>query len=273
MKIVKYFIYLITFLLLILMLAFGVKAHQQAKIYEDVTTQIVVLQDAGEQAKLKLESWAKSLFRGLYKDDRRIHLDELREKQLSTMAEAKKYVLYFMVTLFITFLLYFITSLRYFTIIGSISAIITLVFGLITPILMVTIHKEVEYLGDVILSFESKGIIGSISKLFENGDIVVAIVILLFSVVIPVFKILSLFFVSIFIQSKFAHKIVYFLKMIGKWSMIDVFVVAVFLVYLTANKGDVSKAEVEVGLYFFLAYVISSMLVSLSADKMLQRLK
>ena len=51
--------------------------------------------------------------------------------------------------------------------------------------------------------------------------------------------------------------------------MVDVFVVAVFLVYLTANKGDVSRAEVEMGLYFFLAYVIVSMLVSLSADRML----
>jgi uncharacterized paraquat-inducible protein A len=59
--------------------------------------------------------------------------------------------------------------------------------------------------------------------------------------------------------------------MIGKWSMVDVFVVATFLVYLTANKGDVSRAEVEVGLYFFLAYVIVSMLVSLSADRMLHQ--
>jgi len=48
--------------------------------------------------------------------------------------------------------------------------------------------------------------------------------------------------------------------------------VAVFLVYLTANKGDVSRAEVEVGLYFFLSYVIVSMLVSLSADRMLHKL-
>ncbi|MNN99281.1 Paraquat-inducible protein A [compost metagenome] len=70
-------------------------------------------------------------------------------------------------------------------------------------------------------------------------------------------------------ESKFASHVVKFFKMIGKWSMVDVFVVAVFLVYLTANKGDVSRAEVEVGLYFFLAYVILSMLVSLSADKML----
>ena len=55
--------------------------------------------------------------------------------------------------------------------------------------------------------------------------------------------------------------------------MVDVFVVATFLVYLTADKGDVSRAEVEVGLYFFLAYIIVSMLVSLSADRMLQNNK
>jgi uncharacterized paraquat-inducible protein A len=128
-------------------------------------------------------------------------------------------------------------------------------------------------LGDIVLSFESKGVIGSIVKLWETGDIVVAMVILLFSVVVPVLKVLSLLIVSIFMESRFAHGIIKFFKMIGKWSMVDVFVVAVFLVYLTANKGDISRAEVEMGLYFFLAYVIVSMLVSLSADKMLHRLK
>jgi uncharacterized paraquat-inducible protein A len=133
----------------------------------------------------------------------------------------------------------------------------------------VTIHKKVDYLGDVVLSFESKGILGSISKLFEGGDWVVAGVILLFSVVVPLIKICSLLFISLFMESRFAHNMVKFFKMIGKWSMVDVFVVATFLVYLTANKGDVSHAEVEVGLYFFLVYVLVSMLVSLSADRML----
>ena len=111
-------------------------------------------------------------------------------------------------------------------------------------------------------------------KLFDNGDVVVALVILLFSVSDPgTLKTLSLAFVSVFMQTKFAHGIVKFFKMLGKWSMVDVFVVATFLVYLTVDKGDVSRAEVEVGLYFFLAYVIVSMLVSLSADKMLHQLK
>jgi uncharacterized paraquat-inducible protein A len=147
---------------------------------------------------------------------------------------------------------------------------VTLVLGLISPVLMVTIRTQVEYLGDIVLSFESKGVIGSIVKLFDSGDVVVALVILLFSVIVPSLKVLALLFVSIFMKTGFAHDIVKFFKLIGKWSMVDVFVVAVFLVYLTANKGEVSRAEVEVGLYFFLAYVIVSMLLSLSADKMLK---
>ena len=165
---------------------------------------------------------------------------------------------------------YFFVPLRTFVIFGALSAMITLVLGLITPILMVTIHKEVEYIGDIVLSFESKGVMGSIVKLWESGDVVVALVILLFSVLVPVLKVFALLFVAIFMENRFAHNIVKFFKMIGKWSMVDVFVVAVFLVYLTSNNADVSRAEVEVGLYFFLAYVIVSMLVSLAADKMLR---
>ena len=273
MKIIKYLIYTLTPLLFLIMVFLGTKAYNEAIVYEETTTQMVALQTASEQAKLKLEGWAKSLLRGLYSDDRKIHLDSLIEKKQHAMKEAQKYTLYFMAILLLLLLLSFMVSLRYLTIVGSLGAMVTLFFGLLTPILMVTIHKEVDYIGDVVLSFESKGVIGSIEKLFESSDMTVAIVILIFSVVVPIFKILFLFFSAIFMKSGFAHKIVLFLKMIGKWSMVDVFVVAVFLVYLTANKGDVSRAEVEVGLYFFLAYVIVSMLVSLSADKMLQKLK
>jgi hypothetical protein len=251
------------------MVFFGAKAYKQAILYEEATTELVSYQDAGQQASLQLEKFAKSLFGDLYDDELKMKLDKVREKQETTMVKAQEYTFYFMCLLVVVLLSFFLVSLRTFTLFGSLSAMVTLVLGLITPILMVTIHKEVEYLGDIVLSFESKGVIGSIVKLWESGDVVVAIVILLFSVVTPVLKVLSLLVVSLFMESRFAHGIVKFFKMIGKWSMVDVFVVAVFLVYLTANKGDVSRAEVEMGLYFFLAYVIVSMFVSLSADRML----
>ena len=115
--------------------------------------------------------------------------------------------------------------------------------------------------------------IGSIQKLFETGDYVIAIVIILFSVIIPMLKTVSLFLISVFQDNLFTHKLIGFFKVIGKWSMIDVFVVAVLLVFLSVNKGDISKAEVQVGLYIFLIYVISSMFISLSASKMLKEIK
>lgn len=255
------------------MVFFGVKAYTQAVLYEEMTTELVTYQGAEQQAVLQLEKLAKSLLGGFYNDETKIAVDEIRGKQEAAMLSAREYTFYFISLLVLVILSFFLLSLRAFTVFGSLSAMIALVFGLITPILMVTIHQQVEYLGDIVLSFESKGVIGSIAKLFEGGDVVVAVVILLFSVITPVLKVLSLLVVSIFMESDFAHGVIKFFKMIGKWSMVDVFVVAVFLVYLTANKGDVSRAEVEVGLYFFLAYVIVSMLVSLSADKMLHKLK
>jgi len=251
------------------MLFYGEKAYREAILYEELTVELVSHQGVEEQAKSQLGNLAKSILGGFYTDERTVTLDAIREKQEAAMMQAKEYTLYFMAFLLILLFGYFFTSLRIFTFFGSLAALLTLVLGLITPILMVTIHKEVEYLGDIVLSFESKGVIGSIQKLIESDDIVVALVIFLFSVLVPVLKVLSLLIVSLFLQSNFAHSIIKFFKMIGKWSMVDVFVVAVFLVYLTANKGEISRAEVEVGLYFFLAYVIVSMLVSLSADKML----
>ena len=272
-KLIDSTLYVVLVALLGAMVLFGAKAYNHAIAYEEATKELVTYHDAGQQASLKLEQFAKSLLGDLYDDKLKMQMDKVREKQELAMLKAQENTFYFMSILALLLVLSFLVSLRTFTLFGSIAALMTLTLGLITPILMVTIHKEVEYLGDIVLSFESKGVIGSIVKLWETGDIIVALVILLFSVVVPVLKVLSLLVVSVFMESPFAHGIIKFFKMIGKWSMVDVFVVAVFLVYLTANKGDVSRAEVEMGLYFFLAYVIVSMLGSLSADRMLQKMK
>jgi len=269
----KYFLYAVLGLFLAGMLFFGSKAYNEAKAYEKITASLVTQMSAKKLAEFQMKELAETFSLGLYKNDKKKNLGVLRKAAMEHKAESQKATAYFMLLLLGILGSYFLLSLRAFTFFGAVTALTTLIFGLITPIMMVTIHKEVEYLGDVVLSFESKGVIGSIVKLFGNGDTVVALVLLLFSALIPVIKTFSLAFVSVFMQSKFAHSIVKFFKMIGKWSMVDVFVVATFLVYLTVDKGEVSRAEVEVGLYFFLAYVIVSMLVSLSADKMLHKLR
>ena len=198
---------------------------------------------------------------------------KLLETQEFFKSRAMHYTVYAMGAAALLLLLYFVMTLQQFTISVSLAALIALAGGLLMPIMMMSIHKDVQYLGDVVLQMESKGVLGSISKLFEGHDYVVGGALLLFSIILPLMKTLSMLFVALFIQNRAAHAIVHFFKLLGKWSMADVFVVAVFLVYLSGSKGEMSRAEVQVGLYFFLAYVILSMIASLSADKMLQENK
>lgn len=255
----------------IIMGYFGLQAYAHAKQYEERTQTLVMDKALSTQAEYQAKMWAEKISLGYYESDKRLVREELIHAQKAHQMEAKRYTLYVMGVLLVILMGSFLSGLRVFTFFGGLVALVVLTFGLFTPLLTVTIHKEFEYIGDVVLSFESKSLLGSVLKLWEDGEITVALVILLFSILIPLFKTLSLMFVAVVMESRFAHGIVKFFKLIGKWSMLDVFVVATLLVYLTSSGSDVSRAEVQVGLYFFLAYVIVSMLVSLSADKMLER--
>jgi len=263
------FVYGVLSFMLLAMVYFGNNAYTHAKAYEVTTASLVKEMSARNLAEFQLKELAETFSMGLYKNKKRSHLETVKGRGDEEKRLSKEATLYFMVLLLGILAAYFLLSLRAFTFFGAMAAAISLLFGLITPIMMVTIHKEVEYLGDVVLSFESKGILGSVAKLYANGSLVVAGVILLFSVIVPAFKTLSLLFVATFEHSPFAAKVVRLFKHLGKWSMIDVFVVAILLVYLTGGSSETSRSEVEIGLYFFLIYVLLSMVASLSADKML----
>ena len=257
--------------LLLIMGYLGFITYQHAKKYEATTSQIAATCDANGLASGKIDEFTSIISFGLVKNESKIVLQKLKEKQKIAKEKSTTYLYYFMGTLALLILFIFTCTLRGTAMSLSFATFIALIYGLINPILMVTIHKQVEYLGDVILSFESKGIMGSISKLFENGEIAVAMTILLFSVILPLLKSLTLTFTLLFHAHPWSKHLVNFFKHIGKWSMIDVFVVATFLVYLTSNSGGVSQAEIQVGLYFFLAYVILSMITAIITQKVLEK--
>ena len=254
---------------------FGWKAYENAKSYEEISQVIVEKHNVTQLSKNQIKKLADIVSLGFYDgyDEVLKEQKKLLEVQSLFKENAVNYTLYFMVAAGLLLLLYFVMTPQEFTIVVSFGALIALAGGLFTPIMMMSIHKEVQYLGDVVLTMESKGVLGSIAKLFENSDYVVGGALLLFSIIFPVTKTLSMLFVALFLKSRPAHAIVHFFKILGKWSMADVFVVATFLVYLSGSKGEMSRAEVQVGLYFFLAYVILSMLASLSADRMLRESK
>ncbi len=269
MKLLKALQIVLIVTLLIVMSYLGYLTYKEAKVYEQQTNKIATMSDAHGLASEKIDALTSIISLGLVKNESKEKLEKLKQKKQEADKKSKSYFYYFLLTLGGIILLSFTCSLRGASMTLSFSTFIALIYGLINPILMVTIHKDVEYLGDVILSFESKGIIGSISKLFDSGEIAVAITILLFSVTLPVLKSLTLTFTLLFYDKPWSITLVNFFKHLGKWSMLDVFVVATFLVYITTNGGKMTHAEIQVGLYFFLIYVILSMIVALLTQKVL----
>lgn len=136
----------------------------------------------------------------------------------------------------------------------------TKVFGM-----EVDFQLEKKFEGDLYFYYQSKSVVELIQLLFQQRNWVVGVSILMFSILFPLSKVL-LSLVSIFrnrpLESKWSK---FWLLKSGKWSMADVFVVAVFLSYLAFNSMQVGvKAESNAlaGLYFFLAYCLLSISTS-----------
>ncbi len=131
-------------------------------------------------------------------------------------------------------------------------ASILLAIGLVSP--MMTLTK-------LFFSQHSFSVIGGIGQLFSDGQILIGIVIALFSVVLPIIKLGFLFLSLSEPQHSPAHQ--RHLQMMhdyGRWAMLDVMVVAVIIV--TVKLGAIASIQVHNGLYIFGAAVLLIMFVT-----------
>ncbi len=138
-------------------------------------------------------------------------------------------------------------------------AAVCLLVGLAAPMLTVVAQGDLALLGKVVLQFEAKSILGTVRDLYAGGSVFVALLLALFSVVVPVAK-LSVSLLALLAPGERARvACARFVSAIGKWSMTDVFVVAVLLAFLAAGAGKLTDARLGPGLYFFAAYGLLSM--------------
>ena len=118
---------------------------------------------------------------------------------------------------------------------------------------------------------QTRSIVGSVRNLYEVGSPVPATLILLFSVIVPVTKATLVAWACFLASSERRHRTLRFVVAIAKWSMADVFVVALFIAYLAAQAtqtppGDpgaaplvVFTAQFGAGFYWFAAYCLFSL--------------
>jgi len=136
--------------------------------------------------------------------------------------------------------------------------VICLIVGLLAPVLSLKAYTDLPLLGQVVLKYESKSIITTIGSLAQGNNYFVALLIAVFSVVTPFVKILVAIAVVQRRWPDWHARGIEFIKAIGKWSMADVFVVAVLVAYFAASGDEFSEARVGLGLYYFAAYCLLS---------------
>ena len=141
-------------------------------------------------------------------------------------------------------------------------AFIAFFVGIVAPVMALRAYTELPVLGTVILKYESKSVVTALSSLVTSGNWFIALLISLFSVAVPILKtVISLLSLQTG-KPRWATRATHFIKAIGKWSMADVFVIAIFIAYFALGSDKFSDAEVGLGLYFFAAYCLLSQFTS-----------
>lgn len=157
----------------------------------------------------------------------------------------------------------------------------------------VTLMGEQIHFDEQFMYYQSKSIVDVTKTLLEGDGIdlkIVGFLILLFSIVLPFLKML-LSALSLYVKSlrnkKVVETVIFYL---GKWSMADVFVVAIFMSYigfyglLSAQLGDISgqsQSTVETinytklspGIIFFTAYCVFSIFMSVFIHRHFKKTK
>lgn len=101
-----------------------------------------------------------------------------------------------------------------------------------------------------------------IFHLLTAGEPVLFALVFLFSIMLPVYKMFVLFRLinNRFLEDRIRNRYTSMLMILGKWSMLDVFVVAMLI--MTVKLGAIASVEVHGGLYLFAAGVLASMLLT-----------
>ena len=109
---------------------------------------------------------------------------------------------------------------------------------------------------------------GTVEELARTGNVAVAILIVFFSLVIPVFKLILQALSLLVSSASLRGQLLWINGSLSKWSMSDVFVMALLIAFMAGRAseqvGDLltMDAQLEPGFYYFLAYCLFSIAAS-----------
>jgi paraquat-inducible protein A len=118
---------------------------------------------------------------------------------------------------------------------------------------------------------DSVSLVSGLGELWIKQYFLLFAIIFSFSIVLPMTKLLTLAWLwhAPFVSADQHDRRLHILELIGKWSMLDVFVVALLVVSL--KLATVARVEIRYGLYAFVAAVLLTMLITAYVRKLSNR--
>ena len=145
----------------------------------------------------------------------------------------------------------------------EVPAMILLSFGLLYMGLSLPLMK-VEKL---VLWKNEYSVIQGVHGLWDEGQITLAAILFFFSIVFPMVKLTALAFIwFVPLPEQKRQLVLHWLGLLGKWSMLDVFVVAILIVLV--KLGPLAKIEAQRGVYWFAAAIVLSMITSMYVERL-----
>ena len=113
-------------------------------------------------------------------------------------------------------------------------------------------------------------VLAGVHALWEQGQYALATILFFFSIVFPIFKLAALAFVwTVRLAEQKRQAVLHWLGILGKWSMLDVFVVAILIVLV--KLGPLANVQPQRGVYWFATAILLSMITSMYVDSLAQR--
>ena len=128
--------------------------------------------------------------------------------------------------------------------------------------LVVGLFVPVATVDRLLVDPDTYSILGGIGNLLRNGNHLLAVAVTGFSVIFPIGKYVALLLIAIRPTTLRARgRILLLLRVLGKWSMLDTFIIAV--TFGAANLGILSDVAIHWGIYLYGTAVLLSILISL----------
>jgi paraquat-inducible protein A len=150
----------------------------------------------------------------------------------------------------------------------EVPALILLSFG----VLLLALQMPLMKVEKLVLWKNEYSVIAGVKALMAQQQYVLGAILFFFSIVFPIVKLatMGVLWVAPLGETK-RDLVLHWLGILGKWSMLDVFVVAILIVLV--KLGPLAKVEPQRGVYVFALAILLSMITSMYVDYLAKNVK